>query len=339
MILPLLKQALAEGARQAEACETLGLDTRTVQRWRAEDVGDDARQGPNTSPGNKLSQAERQHILTVVNSPAHRDLSPKQIVPKLADQGVYLASESTVYRLLAAEGQMRHRAMSRPPMSRPREHVATGPNQVWSWDITYLKSPIRGVFYYLYLVVDVWSRKIVARALEETESTDLAARMIDAACAREGIQRHQLKLHQDNGSPMKGATLLATLQMLGVEPSYSRPRVSNDNPFSESLFRTVKYRPEYPSGPFGSLEAARGWVDWFVNWYNTEHCHSAIRFVTPAQRHDGRERELLARRHEVYERARRRHPQRWSRATRNWTPIEIVRLNPAPATYAMAVAG
>lgn len=330
---------MAEGARQAKACETLGLDTRTFQRWRLEGVGDDARHGPKTVPGNKLSEAERKHILVVVNSPAHRDLSPKQIVPKLADQGVYLASESTVYRLLAAEGQMRHREMSRPPAARPRERVATGPNQVWSWDITYLKSPIRGCFYYLYMVVDVWSRKIVARTVEETESTDLAARMIDAACAREGVQRHQLKLHQDNGSPMKGATLLATLQLLGVEPSYSRPRVSNDNPFSESLFRTVKYRPEYPSGPFGSLEAAREWVDWFVSWYNTQHRHSAIRFVTPAERHDGRERDLLAQRHEVYERARRRHPERWSRATRNWTPIQIVRLNPAPENYAIAVAG
>jgi transposase InsO family protein len=162
--------------------------------------------------------------------------------------------------------------------------------------------------------------------------------MIEEACAREGVQHHQLVLHSDNGGPMKGATLLATLQLLGVLTSFSRPRVSNDNPFSESLFRTAKYRPEYPRRPFASLEEARRWVTWFVRWYNTEHRHSAIRFVTPEQRHQGLEQEILAARAKVYATARKRRPERWTGDARDWSPIETVALNPEPSTPAEAAA-
>jgi len=282
-----------------------------------------------TAPANKLTEAERRRVLEVVNSPEHRDRSPKQIVPSLADQGVYIASESTMYRILRETGQLVHRAASKPPARRrPDELVATAPNQVWSWDITYLKSPILGSFFYLYLAVDIFSRKIVAAEVHKTEDSGRAAEMITGACVAEGIDPGQLALHSDNGSPMKGATLLATLQQLGVMPSFSRPRVSDDNPFSEALFRTAKYRPEYPSRPFESLEAAREWVLWFVEWYNHEHLHSGIRFVTPAQRHAGVDVEILARRHAVYEAARDRNPERWSGRTRNWSRIEAVHLNP-----------
>lgn len=301
-----------------------------MQRWRAQNVGDDRRAGPRTPPPNKLSERERREVLAVVNSPEHRDLSPKQIVPKLADRGLYLASESTIYRILRDQGQMAHRAASKPPTSRrPDELLATAPNQVWSWDITYLKSPVRGVFFYLYLVIDIFSRKIVGAAVHETEDSQHAAELIALACRLEGIDPGQLSLHSDNGSPMKGATLLATLQQLGVMPSFSRPRVSDDNPFSEALFRTAKYRPEYPSGPFEGLEAARAWAGWFVEWYNHEHLHSGISFVTPAQRHAGQDLEILERRRAVYEAARARHPERWSGGTRNWSRVEAVRLNPA----------
>lgn len=329
MILGLVDEAVTGGARQRKACEILGIDARTVQRWRGRGVGEDGRAGPKTAPANKLTDAERHEVLEVVNSPEYRDRSPKQIVPSLADQGEYLASESTMYRILREEGQLAHRAPSRPATRhRPRELVATSPNQVWSWDITYLRSPVLGVFFFLYLVVDIFSRKIVAAEVQMTEDSERAAELIAQACAAEGIDPDQLALHSDNGSPMKGATLLATLQQLGVMPSFSRPRVSDDNPFSEALFRTAKYRPEYPGGPFASLEAAREWVRWFVEWYNHQHLHSGIRFVTPAQRHAGEDVEILARRRAVYEAARARHPERWSGRTRDWSRVQAVRLNP-----------
>jgi putative transposase len=198
-----------------------------------------------------------------------------------------------------------------------------------SWDITYLRSPVRGQFYYLHLVVDVWSRMIVAWRVEEIESAEIAAQMIEGACLRYGVDRHQLVIHSDNGGPMKGATLLATLQALGIVPSFSRPRVSEDNPYSEALFRTLKYRPEYPGRPFEGLQEAKAWMQAFVRWYNTEHRHSGIKFVTPAARHAGEAEQILMKRKEVYEQAQRRNPSRWSGTTRNWEPIVEVRLNPS----------
>ena len=300
-----------------------------MQRWKRQGVGQDRRAGPKSTPANKLSPAERRQALEVVNAPEHRDLSPKQIVPRLADQGRFLASESTIYRILREEGLLNHRSPSRPPSGhRPRELVARGPNQVWSWDITYLRSPILGVFFYLYLVMDVWSRKIVGAAVYASECGEHASELLTQACAAEGIAPGNLTVHSDNGGPMKGSTLLATLRHLGIVPSYSRPHVSDDNPYSEALFRTAKYRPEYPHGPFASVEDASEWVGWFVEWYNEVHLHSAIRFVTPAQRHRGEDVEILANRRAVYERARELHPERWSGRTRDWSRTEVVRLNP-----------
>ena len=328
MILGLIDEAVFAGARQSRACEIVGMDARTLQRWRRQGIGEDRRTGPNRAPGNRLTGGEEQAILAVVNSPKYRDLSPKQIVPRLADEGEYLASESTIYRIMRRADQQHHRGRSQAPRPRPRELTASGPNQVWSWDITYLPSPVRGAFNYLYLVMDVWSRKIVGWSVEESECGTPAALLIEKACRAEGVCGEDLVLHADNGGPMKASTLLAKLQLLHVSPSYSRPRVSNDNPFSESLFRTVKYRPEYPRGPFASLEAAREWVEAFVSWYNGEHRHGGIRLVTPKERHGGFDREILERREVVYAAARARHPERWTGRTRNWKPIETVRLNP-----------
>jgi putative transposase len=330
MILSHVDEAKAAGARQAEACKLLELDERTVQRWRAEDGAEDRRRGPNTVPGNKLSSQERDKVLKTVNSPEFRDLSPKQIVPTLASRGEYMASEATIYRILREEDQLKHREPSRPKTKRhkPDELVATSSNEVWSWDITYLKSPVRGIFFYLYMAVDVWSRKVVAWEIHDEELSENASELLGDAYRREGVTPGCLAIHMDNGSPMKGATLLATLQRLGVATSFSRPSVSNDNPYSESLFGTMKYRPGFPSRPFHSIEAARGWVAAFVAWYNTQHLHSGIRFVTPADRHRGREREILERRKRVYEKARARHPQRWTGNVRNWDPIKEVLLNP-----------
>ena len=329
MILGLIDEAVRAGARLAPACETIGLTVRAIQRWRRQGGGEDRRAGPRSAPANKLSAAERHEVLEIVTSPEYCDLSPNQIVPRLADEGTYVASEATMYRILREEALLAHRERSRPAVNwRPREHVATGPNQVFSWDITYLRTPVRGRFFYLYLILDVWSRKILGAEVYREESTDLAAELFKRTCRRHGLDPDGVVLHSDNGSPMKGSTMLATLQRLGVVASFSRPRVSDDNPYSEALFRTLKYRPEYPSGPFTRLEEARRWVAGFVVWYNTEHRHSAIRFVTPEERHTGREEAILKQRQRVYERARRRNPRRWSGATRNWQPVKTVRLNP-----------
>jgi len=329
MIIDLVDEATGNGARIEAAVKTLGLSLRTWQRWRTQGEGGDRRRGPHTAPPNKLTAAEREAVLAIANAAEFRDLSPKQIVPRLADRGDYIASESTFYRLLREQGQLTHRQPSRPATShRPREHVATGPCQVWSWDITYLKSPILGQFYYLYLILDVWSRKIVAAAVFTEERNEHASRLFVHACRRLGLDPEGLVLHSDNGGPMKGATMLATLQKLGVVASFSRPRVSDDNPYSEALFRTLKYRPGYPSQPFAGLQAAQRWIDGFVVWYNTDHLHSAIRFVSPDDRHFSREAAILAKRREVYEQARQRNPQRWAQNTRNWDPVAVVYLNP-----------
>ena len=329
MILGLVDAAVVAGARRERACMQVGLDERSMQRWRRADVGDDGRVGPRTSPANALSSAERSHVLEVVNSPEYRDLPPKQVVPRLADAGRYCASESTIYRILRAEGQLAHRGRAKPRTVRCiDEHQATAPNQVWSWDITYLLSSVRGCFFYLYLVEDVWSRRIMGFEVHEEESMESAAALVQTTCATAGVDPRGLVLHSDNGGPMRGSTMLATLQHLGIVASFSRPSVSDDNPYIESLFRTLKYRPEYPHKPFESVEHARAWVTAFVVWYNAEHRHSGIRFVTPDERHDGREHAVLANRVRVYERARRRTPDRWSGATRNWTSVAAVFLNP-----------
>lgn len=260
-------------------------------------------------------------------------MPPSQIVPALADDGVYVASESRFYRVLRDAEQLQHRGKARAPrtVTKPTGYQATEPNQVWSWDITFLATTILGLFFRLYLVMDIYSRKIVAWEVYETETAKQAAAVIPKACLVEGVSRDQLVLHSDNGSPMKGATMLAMLQKLGIMPSFSRPSVSEDNPYSESLFRTLKYTPAYPAKPFDTLLAAREWVQTFVRWYNEVHRHSGIRFVTPAERHGGQEREILANRQIIYAEAKRQHPERWSGSIRNWALQGAVWLNPAKA--------
>jgi putative transposase len=333
VIAVLVEEAVAAGARLESACRELGINARTIQRWRRTPDRDDGRHGPTTSPANALTAAEEQDVLGLLNSQEFVDLSPHQVVAKLADMNIYKASERTMYRVLKRHKLQAHRGRARPrTCHRPLEHRATGPRQVWSWDITYLRSPVKGLFWLLYMVVDVWSRKVVAARVHDHESDALASALIDEACRREGIDRAGLVVHSDNGPAMKGKTMLAKMQELGIVASFSRPRVSDDNPFSEALFRTMKYRPDYPDGPFASVEAAQAWVDRFVLWYNQDHQHSGIRFVTPAQRHEGTDIAILANRHQVYTAARERHPGRWSRKTRDWSHIGDVRLNPRSAS-------
>lgn len=328
-ILVLIDEARVAGARQSEACKVIGISAKTYQRWTKPDNVKDGRSDAAREPRNKLSELERQRLLKVANEPEYADLPPCKIVPRLADEGRYLASESTFYRVLKAEKQLSHRQKSKPGTAKkPLALVAVAPNQIYSWDITYLPTRVKGIFVYLYLVMDIYSRKIVGWQVYEEESSALAADLMVDICLREDIQRHQVILHSDNGSPMKGATMLATLQELGVMPSFSRPAVSNDNPYSESLFRTLKYQPTYPEQPFIDLLSARRWVKGFVDWYNQEHLHSALKFVTPEQRHLGLDKDILAKRTQVYRQARDRHPGRWSGDIRNWNQVEDVHLNP-----------
>jgi len=323
----LVEEACEAGCRKAEACEMLGVSVRTLQRWEREGL-EDRRTGSRARPANALSEAEREQIRELLVSPAYRDLNPKQIVPRLADEGIYVASESTLYRILREERMDRHRQRSRPAtVQKPDSHCASGPNEVWSWDITYLPTLVSGVFLYLYLMVDIYSRKIVAWQVHDRESAEYASELVAEACFVEKVKQNQVVLHSDNGAPMKGATLLARLQELGVMPSFSRPSVSDDNAFSEALFRTLKYRPWYPEKPFADIDEARRWVEGFVHWYNHEHLHSGIRYVTPQDRHVGKDRVILACRHQVYQEARQHHPERWSGTTRNWNPVGAVFLN------------
>jgi len=333
----LLDEAVAAGARLRKACEVVNLSPRTVQRWRAQDGGEDKRQGPLAAPAHQLTAAERQAVLDTANSPEFRDKSPRQIVPTLADRGEYIASESSFYRVLHEEGLMQHREPARPRKSKkPEERVAREPNQVWCWDITYLRSAVRGTFYYLYLILDIYSRKVVGWCVEQEESMNAAADLIERAMREHPMHEDGLVLHSDNGGPMKGSTMLATLHRLGVLASFSRPRVSDDNPYAEAIFRTLKYRPGYPRKPFASVEAARAWVAGFVSWYNGEHLHSAIRYVTPNDRHAARDVALLAGRDVVYRAARARTPRRWTGHTRNWTPTGPVALHPVTTEVRMA---
>lgn len=329
-IIDLVDTAIKAGARQLAACDIIGISAKTIQRWGRPGNTGDQRLDTHREPVNKLTELERRRILKVANEPEYADLSPAQMVPILADEGRYIGSESTVYRILKAEKQLAHRQKAKPAreVKKPRALMATGPNQIYSWDITYLSTTVKGLFFYLYLVMDIYSRKIVGWQVHEDESSALAADLMIDICRQENVKRDQVTLHSDNGSPMKGATMLATLQNLGIMPSLSRPSVSDDNPYSESLFRTLKYRPDYPDKPFNDLQTARTWVEGFVDWYNHKHLHSGIKFVTPAQRHAGEDVQILADRHQVYQKAKFANPLRWSGETRDWSSIKEVHLNP-----------
>ncbi len=327
-----IEEAVSAGARKAAACKEAGITLRTLQRWtvNGEPVEDRRPTVVRAEPPGKLTPEEHERILSVCNEPEFASLPPSQIVPKLADRGVYLASESSFYRVLHAAGQLHHRGRAQAPKKTkaPTTHVAEGPNQVWSWDISWMPSRVRGLFWYLYLIEDIYSRKIVGWEVHEREAGELAATLIQRSVMAEQCFGQPLVLHADNGSPMKSQTMRVKLEELGISPSYSRPRVSNDNAFSESLFRTLKYCPAWPSQGFATLEDARAWVLKFVDWYNNRHCHSALKFVTPAQRHRGNDREILAQRDQIYEQAKARNPQRWSGRTRNWEAVGPTPLNP-----------
>lgn len=337
-----IEEAHAAGARWARACSVAGIDVRTLQRWRRGGaIGVDRRpDAERPRPAHALSDEERAEVLRVANTPRFAELPPARIVPMLADEGVYLASESSFHRVLRAEAQTAHRGRAKAPTpSRtPTTHTARRPGEVWCWDVTWLPSQVTGRWFYLYLILDLYSRKVVGHEVHAVENAEHAAALVKRTALAEGVHTAMTRpvLHGDNGAALKATTVLAMLHWLGIAPSYSRPRVSDDNAFVESLFRTAKYRPGFPVEGFADLDAARQWAAYFVHWYNHDHRHSALRFVAPAQRHAGEDQALLQARAALYESARERHPRRWSGATRDWTPIGPVTLNPACDVVAAA---
>ena len=328
--IDLISEACTGGARKRKACEMLGLSVRTLERWGKEHGLQDQRKMVKRTPFNKLTKEQRDMVIATANNAIYQNLPPCKIVPLLADAGQYIASESTFYRILREENQLTHTQASRSARHhRPEAYEATGPNQVWTWDISYLPTQVVGLYFYLYMIVDIYSRKVAGFSLHDQELSEHAANMITQACLDEDVTPHQLVLHSDNGGPMKGATMLATLERLGVVPSFSRPSVSDDNPYSEALFRTVKYHPTFPMlDKFATILDARQWSEKFVLWYKNEHLHSALKFVAPQHRHSGADKAIRANRHQVYQMAKARYPERWAGQTRNWSLPDTVTLNP-----------
>jgi putative transposase len=275
-----INEARAGGARLGQACALAGIDPRTIQRWRNHDgttSGDRRPDAIGPTPSHALTAEERARIVEVANEPRFTEMPPARIVPMLADEGVYIASESSFHRVLRAHGQMSRRGRARPPRSSrpPTTHVATAPGQVWCWDMTFLPALVKGHWFYLYLILDLYSRKIVGYEAHDSDSADHAVDLVRRTALTEGLHALAAKpvLHGDNGATLKATSVLAMLNWLGIAPSHSRPRVSNDNAYAEALFRTAKYRPEFPERGFADRDAARDWAARFVDWYNNMHRH------------------------------------------------------------------
>jgi len=306
----------AETARSgisiAAACQALSLSRATFYRRKeAAPVAGSTALQPCRVPGRGLSVIEQEHVLSELHSDRFMDLAPPQVYAKLIDEGDYLCSISTMYRLLRKQGEVveRRRLRSRSQAKRP-ELLATGPNQVWSWDITKLKGPRKWSYYYLYVILDVFSRYVVGWCIAERENAAIAEAMIQETLLRENIQPGKLTLHADRGSAMTSTTVAELLIDLGVIKSHSRPHTSNDNPFSESHFKTMKYRPQVPDR-FESVEEARALFRDLFCWYNHQHRHSALALLTPATVHSGKGEAAITARAKVLEAAYASHPQRF----------------------------
>jgi len=258
----------------------------------------------------RLTDAEERRVLDTLNSERFQDMAPGEVHATLLDEGVYLCSERTMYRILSTHGQSVIRRQSAPRLYAKPELLATRPNELWSWDITKLKGPVKWTFFSLYKVLDVFSRYVVGWMVATRESADLAKDLIEETCRKQEIVPGMLTIHADNGSPMKAFTFSQLLTDLGVTKSHSRPSVSNDNPFSESAFKTLKYRPGYPER-FGSIEDARSFCRTFFTWYNTEHRHSGIAMLTPEHVHYHTHQEVLNARSLILVKAYQLHPERF----------------------------
>ena len=300
---------LAPQVGTAAACRALAVPRASWYRRLQPAVPRPSTRRP--SPPRALAPVERQAALDTLHSERFVDRAPAQVCATLLEEGTYLCSVRTMYRLLGEATEVRERrAQLRHPRYEAPQLLATGPNQLWSWDITKLLGPSKWVYYYLYVLLDVFSRFVVGWLLAERESAELARRLLAESAARQGIEPGQLTVHSDRGGPMKSQPVAGLLATLGITKTHSRPHVSNDNPFSEAHFKTVKYHPHFPSH-FGSLEDALAFCRHFFPWYNHEHRHSALAWLTPASVHAGQGAELLRRRHQVLTAAYQAHPERF----------------------------
>jgi putative transposase len=294
----------------APLCGALGLARATLYRvWHRERFPVESRARPK--PARALGDDERQDVLAVLHETRFVDKPPAQVYAALLDEDRYVCSERTMYRILKAEGEVRERRnqLDHPPYAKP-ELLATGPNAVWSWDITKLKGPAKWTYFYLYVILDIFSRYTVGWMVAARESATLAHRLIAETCRKQAILEEQLTLHADRGSSMRSKCVAMLLSDLGVTKTHSRPHVSNDNPFSESQFKTLKYRPEFPAR-FGGLEDARAFCVDFFGWYNCEHHHSALGWLTPEDVHYGRGPQRVQARQQALDTAYGKHPERF----------------------------
>jgi putative transposase len=303
-------EGLAKRVGVTAACQALGVP-RSSFYWALQ--AREREPAPRPKPPRALSKEEREAVREVLNSERFQDASVRQVWARLLDEGCYLAGWRTMYRILKEHDEVRERRdqLRRPVYQKP-ELLARGPNQLWSWDITKLKGPATWTYYYLYVILDVYSRYAVGWMVAERESAVLARELIQTSCERQGVDRDQLVLHADRGPSMSSKSVAVLLADLGVTKSHSRPHVSNDNPYSEAQFKTMKYRPDYPER-FGSIADARSWARSFFAWYNYEHYHSELGLMTPAVVHYGEADEAQARRRQVLEMAYQANPERFVR--------------------------
>lgn len=311
------------------ACEALNLNRASF--YRAQQISTPIAVRPPSPLA--LSADEEQRVLAHLHSERFMDCSPYQVYAALLDDGVYLCSISTFYRILARHQEVRERRnqLRRPNYTKP-ELLATAPNQVWSWDITKLKGPAKWTYFYLYVIIDIFSRYVVGWMVAHRESTELAKRLIGESCARQNIREGQLTIHADRGSSMTSKGVEQLLVDLGVTKTHSRPHVSNDNPYSEAQFKTMKYRPAFPSS-FGSQQDARAFCSGFFEWYNYEHYHSGIALLTPASVHTGEAAEIVTKRTQVLQAAFEQNPQRFKNRQPSAQAVpEAAWINPPPKT-------
>jgi transposase InsO family protein len=301
-------ETLAEQIGVSRACDALDVARSTL--YRARQPRPEPKLRP--TPSHALTASERAEVREVLNSERFMDSPPRQVYAALLDEGRYLASVSTMYRVLREHGEVRERRAVRqhPTYTRP-ELLATAPNQVWSWDITVMRGPVKWAHFALYTVLDIFSRYVVGWMIAETQTSELARQLVDESARKQGIQPGQLTLHSDNGTPMKGQPLVGLLDDLGIDRSHSRPHTSDDNPFSEAQFKTMKYRPDYPDR-FADIDAARRWARTFFAWYNHEHYHSGLNLLTPASVHYGEVEAIRAQRQATMAAAYAAHPQRFA---------------------------
>ena len=313
----------------ALACATLGLSRATVCRRRRLRNAPVAAVRPRLIPARTLRPAEQQTVLAELRSERFVDQSPREVYATLLDENRYLCSVRTMYRLLTAHGEVRERRnqLRHPHYAKP-ELLATRPNQVWSWDITKLLGPVKWTYFHLYVILDIFSRYVVGWMVANRESNQLAQQLIGETCAKENVAPGTLTIHADRGTSMKSKPVALLLADLGVTKTHSRPQVSNDNPFSEAQFKTLKYRPEFPDR-FGSIEDARALCGPFFHWNNHDHHHSGLGLLTPADVHFGRTATVLAQRQRVLSAAWREHPERFVRQPPvPARPPEAVWINP-----------